>query len=665
MYFALTHATMHSTPQQKEGIIFEPIGTIQADNDVWTLIRQVELTPLLQGSHHLHEQLTLLQANLSTHLLGPVAIELSTLAEKMTLVDTKLQQAQALITTPRSKRGMIDAAGYALRWLTGTATMDDINQISTKAGKLRQTQIDMEHHLLDQLSILNATTITAEENSKKIKQITTAMGTMAAAVDSLQVTERQADRVNAAFRALSSAIHTLELCTLSIMNDLSQFLEAFELLYTNHISSYFLPPRELIHIFRDLQKQLPPHLDLPFDLSTTGMYHFYQLARTKAALSPSQQLLLFITIPLRNEQKIFELYQLHEAPIAAHIGTFKYLHITEPYFAVTSNHKEYLLLSESQRANCRSMEEDMQLCHIRQVTSMHSPSCVSALFLDDTIAAEKLCQYHIVAAPLSVITPLKEKNSWFYFTSESTKVDWSCPKNIKLSDLPQFIHQSGTLHVPPRCTAEIQDRILYGIYSGTQAINLPQTLQKLPILQPLLHKQFFDQVKTSNDTSKLIHQLLTHPVETSKNLKTKIKINNMDAEIKQTLKSIESDQVISTHAVALYSGTGISLGIALVLLIIAWYLRGKLMKIAQKWTPRKTRIATPQKSDSILETHRPQLRRAQSVDTCFDIPLQRSVHFDYEPPRLTTHDDFSLPRPPPLPQEEKTFLDKAIVTPNI
>lgn len=661
--------TARSELLQKEGVIFEAIGKIQVDNDQWTFIRPVALTPLLQGSQYLHQQLAALQTNLTSHQLGTTAGELATLEDKINRLDEKLQQALILISPPRNKRGMIDAAGYALRWLTGTATVDDVNQVSNKAEKLKQAQIQMEHHLLDQLSILNATTITTEENQRKLEKITTAMEMMAQTVDELTTMGLQANLMNSVFHALTAAIHTLELCTMSTMSELTQFLEAFELLYTNHISSYFLPPRELIHILRDLQKQLPQNLDLPFDLSTTGIYQFYQLATTKAALAPNQQLLLLITFPLRNEQAIFDLHRLQEAPIPAHAETFKYLQITEPYFAITGNHREYMLLTRAEMAACKPMDSDVQVCPTRQTRSIREPSCAAALFLDNAEKAEKLCQFHIAAAPLFIVTPLKERNSWFYFVSESTKIDWSCPNTIKLSTLPQFLQKTGTLHVHPRCTAEIQGHILHGMYTGTQEVRLSTTLKIFPTLQPLLHKQLFDHLQDSNATSQLIHTILTHPDETAKTLKAKIKLNNMDTEIRRTIKNLESEKALSTHAIALYSTTGISLGLALCLLILAWYLRARIVSIARKWKPRKT--AT--RSNSVILAEKRQegrLRRAQSADPLFDLPLNRlrqarSVSFDYEPPRVMDRENSRLPTPPPVLQEEKSFLDRTLIPSNV
>ena len=75
----------------------------------------------------------------------------------------------------QSKRSLLPFLGYALKWLTGTATTRDTQEIKQHVNQLIQVQSKQQETLVHVTSILNVTRYAAQVKRQKLNEIMDAL----------------------------------------------------------------------------------------------------------------------------------------------------------------------------------------------------------------------------------------------------------------------------------------------------------------------------------------------------------------------------------------------------------------------------------------------------------------------------------------------------------
>ena len=113
------------------------------------------------------------QPSALTHLLVTLQVELTHINDIYTSYKPTIIPAMNLLNTDTSfdghsnhnihlRRSLLPFMGYALSWLTGTATTKDVNNIKKRVNQLTEAQSMQQETLLHIIFILNITQYAAQ-----------------------------------------------------------------------------------------------------------------------------------------------------------------------------------------------------------------------------------------------------------------------------------------------------------------------------------------------------------------------------------------------------------------------------------------------------------------------------------------------------------------------
>lgn len=82
-----------------------------------------------------------------------------------------MQEILKLLPSKRRKRGLINAGGYALKWLFGVAVSDDLEHVISKVEELKLISGSSVHSKQSQLTLMKDMISKIITNSKAIKEV--------------------------------------------------------------------------------------------------------------------------------------------------------------------------------------------------------------------------------------------------------------------------------------------------------------------------------------------------------------------------------------------------------------------------------------------------------------------------------------------------------------
>ena len=171
-----------------ESVIFQPVLRAYPTHHSWIITSHVSLGHLEHHWKAFNRQLArtpqLLhfldqQPSVPTQLLSTLQVELTNIENIYNSCKTTIISAiNSLQTNPsfdgqsqshiHHKRNLLPFLGDALRWLTGTATTKDINNIKTQINQLIATQSSQQETLIHVISTLNITRYAVQVNRHSI-----------------------------------------------------------------------------------------------------------------------------------------------------------------------------------------------------------------------------------------------------------------------------------------------------------------------------------------------------------------------------------------------------------------------------------------------------------------------------------------------------------------
>ena len=307
-------------------------------------------------------QLLLFLATCSTqHLLSPVKVELTTINDMYNSCKPTIISAINLLNTDPSfdghihsnthhGRSLLPFIGNTLRWLTGTATMKDVNSIKECVNQLIETQLIQQETLVHIISILNITRYAVQVNRHSINLL----------MDKVDETSQDVNNLYNLTTSLATSLsyHQLVLYIRSVLANLQDSLSYIKTVSTHTmdyidaattgtLSPHILPIMDLKRMLSHIEETLPSTLHLP--VSSEDTLHFYHYLCTHVLIA-NKQFLLLIDVPIQDWSQQLPIYKIFTLDIS-HGNFTTHYDISTQYLRITHDETMAVEISPQQFHN--------------------------------------------------------------------------------------------------------------------------------------------------------------------------------------------------------------------------------------------------------------------------------------------------------------------------
>jgi hypothetical protein len=253
---------------------------------------------------------------------------------------------------------------------------------------------------------------------------------------------------------------SLDIVTMSLLNlatDVSKFEFALFALTGGTLSYDLVDPSNLKSILDEIKTHLTFGLHLPTEPEVANLFHYY--TKLKVHITEiSEQLFAVVTIPLINQQSIYDLYKISTFP--ANIGR------TNSFMTITPE-AEYLLVDQDRRKYALANPQDLKECVafknlICQLTlpiyNVKPGSCMLDIFLKETQQEEipSSCEALIGSTKREIFIHLRN-DLWLFSVPKETVGTISCYNNTERERIdPSYrtellLQDVGTITIKQGC----------------------------------------------------------------------------------------------------------------------------------------------------------------------------------------------------------------------
>ena len=292
----ITPITASSTREIGESVLFHPVLKAYLTCHSWIITAHVTLGHLECHWKYFNRQVDktcqLLQflnpwPAAPTHLLSPLQVELTNINDIYDACKPTIISAINLLNRDPSfdghvsskiclKGSILPSLGNALRWLTGTTTTKDVNNIKECVNQLIAAQSAQHETLVHIVSILNVTRYGAQVNRYSINIL----------MDKVDETSHDVNNLHnlTTSLAMSVSYHQLVLYIRSVLANFwdslsyirtvsTHTMDYIDAAMTGTLSPHILPIMDLKKMLSHIEETLPSTLYLP--VSSEDMLHFY------------------------------------------------------------------------------------------------------------------------------------------------------------------------------------------------------------------------------------------------------------------------------------------------------------------------------------------------------------------------------------------------------
>ena len=396
----------------RENVLFQNIDTISTTNSRWMVTFVTDFQPFHVFLNNLFDRLTKAgsaveslkirfdkaSVTLYKRVLVSIQTEIHNLHRRRYQLLSVFNQYRSL--QRKSKRSLIPIVGKALSFLFGTVSEDDLNTIRRNIYNLASNQRKLNHVIKDSLTLINNTRSFAQENRHAINEIFESLSTL-----SIQF-QNYSSFMERSFNDLLSFTTSYAKIDLFLLELRQQLLDAslyierlhikFNMLSLGHLSPSLISPSQLQQLLLDIQKKLPPYLQLTHD-PKKEIWLFYKFLTCTTVIDLNKIYTIF-SVPLINVQKKFTIYKIHNIP-------FPYLNssgqttskmvalrdIPQRYIAVNPSRTHYILLTTSDIQTCT--HQSLKFCTLNQpiYPIRSSTLCVISLFMNKPSDIQSFC----------------------------------------------------------------------------------------------------------------------------------------------------------------------------------------------------------------------------------------------------------------------------------
>ncbi|PNF23742.1 hypothetical protein B7P43_G17246, partial [Cryptotermes secundus] len=239
----------------------------------------------------------------------------------------------------------------------------------------------------------------------------------------------------------------LEILIMKFYTDITSLVLSLDMATLHRLTASLLPSHKLFAILRDIYVQLEQGYSFITALNPENMHLFYASSGV-AVLATSEAIRLIVQLPLRTEQRAYNVYEPIPLPsFKQNLGKFVQVQARRERLAVSSDKRSYMILPTGYVQNCREGKIDICKETVPTVERTYE-TCLSSLFFG-TSQEYLSCTREILSEnfrPMFRKHPFE--NSWLYAVGKLTKVECrcissqGCPMNITSIEGTGIITQS-------------------------------------------------------------------------------------------------------------------------------------------------------------------------------------------------------------------------------
>lgn len=562
------------------GVQFVYVGQTHMSYSAWLVHFTFSVQPFASQLRSLSENLQVFSSSLSKFRFlaaDPVLAEVhrnieNLFKEEVSALDDRLKEVirsyreMRSVVTPvsqsRPKRSLLPLGGV-LSQLFGVADDSQVQRLKDNVDILRRSQEKVIHVIDSSLTILNSTRQDVKRNRAQINSLIQKTLIMTHKIDSIYDAIQQEVKPEILFLELVTEFnmivraYTETLAKLS--SDMADFQEAISTALRGSLSVRLVPPRRLLSVLKKIQRQIPPSLELPFPLDDLEVFEYYR--SLTATLLPDKKVFHILTvIPLLHKASRFEIYKVVTLPIPDFRSSSQLeLKAESPYLALSLDRNRYALLTTADIEYCESNQLVYCTVHKAIFSTASAPSCLSALFLDDTVTSRKYCQYDQVENPRSPIVKALAPGVWFVSSRDKIVSDLICSNKSRVTSRIMIEQGISVVRVPPGCA----------VYSAV--MQLPHILQhhsKVSFKQPLPHVFNFSLVSEMSTPALVSHRPTESSVPETMSPVTDYDIGTLRDDLDSARNELGKMDSPNSPAEFSYKISLISLGSVLVVVIL-------------------------------------------------------------------------------------------------
>lgn len=566
-----------------KGVIFVNQGNFLLTTSHWTLVVDIPFdefdSQLSQLKEHLQNLRQLIKAAQrkdveNTALLGSLwnytATEAKNLDRMLKEQDVEYRDLKSLVTLDidsRKKRALIDLGGDLLKFLFGTATSKEVEDLNARIARIKTNQEKIVHILEAQTTVLNETLIAVKENRQRIKML----------IQGQEHLIKTVHTYNYSF-FFGTVLRNMEVAIAEFRAQITSLRAAIEVLEQGRLSSYFVPRRTLYNALVDINNHLPIDITLIEPLRRDNLFKYYQLISVTAIALPNT-LRLFVDIPLMNPERFFDLFEVIGFPVYySEISMFVYYRTEYNFIALSKNRQAYMLLNTYEVLKCRT--GTISICS-PETAIWQSPyqSCEYALFLGLDATVVQLCDKRLVPTHPPVFRRLDQVGTWIYSTAKPLSLVVECSQLSTSAMQPQIVKLMGTdiLNLPNSCTGHLPGIKLTAHFQQRSTLKLiTKTHLVFPLVVDILNQTEIELIRKYNNYTQKGNSIDWSSTDASLNVagKTLLDIRSKVKELRETL-SAESEKLPRDYFREITSGT-FSLLVVVIILVIIFLFRGRL-----------------------------------------------------------------------------------------
>ena len=490
-----------SDPPISNGIYFKKERPIIFSDSEWIISTEITFSHLQQSINHLRYHLNSRFWNKLQHgehynrptearsLLRLYAQQkTNTSLAFLNDIEDQLGQANDMIgiNNIRKPRGLIDLGGDVLKWLFGTVTNNDLENINRRLHLNAKTNEDIVHSIEEQASLVSESLRRTHLNTEILGEIRKALSNVD---QEILYNSHNIQEFNSIMTQLSTSFLQVDRHLQEIQSHVSQIKLALDWLSHGLLPMELFKPKRYLQILQGIDKKLAGTQRLIIPATADNMWIYYQQTKVTTAVvqnSKTQQesLKLFLHVPMYKTPYQFELHKVYNIPTfnSYSIHGLHYENIPE-YIDISTDLDKYLELNTEEIEQCTEINNRWMypiMKGFRRITNLNTTqSCIVALFQNST-SKNKLCT--------QVLTPWNGfyshylgKGKWLYSNLQETSVTYTC-LDAKVKKLYTAIIDKSSLLKPPKgCTIRSSNWILPPTFKKQLIVPRPDTIDSIKI----------------------------------------------------------------------------------------------------------------------------------------------------------------------------------------